>query len=297
MAKKTNTQTQNAIDDEPLVKGDDEEVAADGAEDGDDGDEDEDDKDEEEMKSDLVESDLVKALDDLDDLAKASANGVSPRQAQLASKMAKGGTLTKSEATEMTSFLGDDNDEVAKSHKEEFMSDPKVEQGFEVSEFLDALGANIAKSLDGLRDEMTKSRGDAEARDTTFARTLGAMGAVIVAQGKQIKSLEARLVKSEDNDAREPAQAKGRSAVGQRVNDGAPISKGGQKVAQLTKSMILDSLEGALQKSASEPGRFDGVDFALEISRYESTGMVSKPAMKAVCDMRGLNPADYGING
>ena len=61
-------------------------------------------------KSDLTEATLVKALNEMDTLVKASANGVSPRQANLASKLAKGEQLTKSERAELAQISAGEDD-------------------------------------------------------------------------------------------------------------------------------------------------------------------------------------------
>lgn len=304
------------VDDQPIIKG--MEAGADGEEGGDENEEDEKDDDEDEddeeggaqaKKSDLGEADLVKALNELDGVAQASANGVSPRQAVLAGKLAKGEALNKSENAELSSLLksGDDEEEATelrKSHRESFTEDPQVAQGFEVSEFLDAFGSLMSKSLDSLKGDLRKSSSDAATRDGAFARTLGAIGAVVLGQAKELQALKHKLEKSESGNEQtrtvEAAPARGvdnarRSSVGQRVNDGGgALRKGesGKGGKSLSRVAIADTVDELLRKSeVSEEGSFTGVDWLLESARYESTGILSKPAMLEVCQARGIDPA------
>lgn len=296
MAKRNPT-----IDDEPLIKGEDEseegEAVDEGAvgDEGMDDEEDEDEEDEDAEKSDMTEMDLVKALDEMDNLANASANGISPRQQQLAAKLARGESLTKSERAE----LADSDEPMAKSHKESFVENPNIAQGFEVSEFLDALTSKVTDALDESRAEMSKSFAEVGEFNKALAKSLNAMGALIIAQDKKIRQLEKSLAEGAAPALMrvEAAPAKGAartSAVGQKVNEGMRKSAGAGGTT-LTKSQILDTLDDQIQKSAG--GIVDGVDLVLESSRYETTHLLSPDAMRIVCKARGIDPSAVGLNG
>lgn len=296
MAKRNPT-----IDDEPLIKGEDEseegEAVDEGAvgDEGMDDEEDEDEEDEDAEKSDMTEMDLVKALDEMDNLANASANGISPRQQQLAAKLARGESLTKSERAE----LADSDEPMAKSHKESFVENPNIAQGFEVSEFLDALTSKVTDALDESRAEMSKSFAEVGEFNKALAKSLNAMGALIIAQDKKIRQLEKSLTEGAAPALMrvEAAPAKGAartSAVGQKVNEGMRKSAGAGGTT-LTKSQILDTLDDQIQKSAG--GIVDGVDLVLESSRYETTHLLSPDAMRIVCKARGIDPSAVGLNG
>ena len=304
MAKKHLT-----IDDEPIVKA----MPPMGSDDGDDMDEDMDeddvgdeDMDDEDMdeddaeKSDMTEMDLVKALDEMDNIAAASANGVNPRERALAAKLAGGSPLTKSERVELASF-GDFDDEMAKSHKEQFMETPQIAQGFEVSDFLDAAFSKVAEALDANRAEMSKSFAETGEFNRALAKSLNALGAVVIAQDRKIRQLEKSLAGDVAPMRVEAAPAKGatRTSVGQRVNDSGAIRKSQSQPQgmQLTKGMILDTLDEQIAKSEGQRGVVDGVDLVLEASRYETTQLLSPDAMRLVCKVRGLDPTSLGLNG
>lgn len=302
MAKpKTKPQQAPKLDDAPLFG------KSEGGEFGGDADdEDEDDEDDEDEeaaeKSQILEHDLLKSLDALDTLATAAANGQSPRQAALAAKLAAEGTLTKSESDELRSFLASE-ERLEKSHMEAFVSDPNVQQGFEVSDFLDAFGKKTAEAFDDLRSEIRKSFGEVGEFHAVFAKSMSAVGALIAAQNKRIEQLEG-LVKSgapadvvEDEPA--PARAASRpSAVGTRVSDdGIRKSEGGGggEPLQLSRPQILETLDDIVEKSEGKKGMVDGVDIVNEAARYETTGLLSKSAMRLVCKQRGIDPAQLGI--
>lgn len=297
MAKNKNL----TIDDEPLVKGEDEseEGEAVGGDEGemDDLEDEDEDEDEDAEKSDMTEMDLVKALDAMDDLANASANGITPRQQSLAAKLARGEPLTKSERAELAAT----DEPMAKSHKESFVENPQIAQGFEVSEFLDAALTKVADALDANRTEMNKSFGDLGEFNRALAKSLNALGAVVMAQDKKIRQLEKSLAGEAQPRFVEAAPAKAvtsRTAVGKKVNDGGSIrkSEGGSGAGTtLTKSMILDTLDAEIQKSGN--GVVDGIDLVLESSRYETTQLLSPDALRLVCRARGIDPAAVGLNG
>lgn len=301
MAKKNPT-----IDNEPLIKGEDESeegeaVSEEGEAEADEDDEDGDgidDEEEEQMKSDLTEDTLVKALDDMDNIANASANGVSPREQALAAKLASGTPLTKSERAELAAV----DEPMVKSHKESFVENPQIAQGFEVSEFLDAALTKVAEALDNSREEMTKSFGEVGEFNRALAKSLNALGAVVIAQDKKIRQLEKSLAGEGQPRYVEAAVAKGvtstRSSVGQKVNDSGGMRKSqGSNGVTLTKGMILDTLDDQIAKSDGQRGVVDGVDLVLESSRYETTQLLSPDAMRLVCKARGIDPSTLGLNG
>lgn len=291
-----------AIDDEPLVKAGGAPEEIDDAEDEiDEDDEDDDgvaDEDEDAAKSDLTEDTLVKALDEMDNVANATANGVNPRERELAAKLATGTPLNKSERAELSSFA---DDTLVKSNRETFMDDPKIAQGFEVSDFLDAALTKVAEALDDSRQEMTKSFSEVGEFNRALAKSLNALGAVVIAQDKEIRALKKSLG-GETRTVTEAAPAKGatgRSAVGQRVNDSGAIRKSGngsQPVA-LSRPVILATLDEAIEKSEGKQGIVDGIDLVFESSRYETTHLLSPDAMRLVCKARGIDPASVGLNG
>jgi len=302
MAKRTTTPT---IDDEPIVKADmdSEEGEAEGAaenDEDDDGIDDEDDEiDEDAAKSDLTEDTLVKALDEMDNIANASANGVNPRERELAAKLASGTPLTKSERAEMSSFA-DDTTTLEKSNRETFMENPQIAQGFEVSDFLDAALTKVAEALDNSREEMTKSFSEVGEFNRALAKSLNALGAVVISQDKEIRALKKSLA-GVSTASVEAAPAKGvaRTSVGQKVNDSGAIrkSQGGKgNDVQLTKGVILQTLDELLEKSEGKQGVVDGVDLVLESSRYETTQLLSPDAMRLVCKARGIDPTTLGLN-
>jgi hypothetical protein len=263
------------------ASGEDDEDDEDEDEDEDDEDEDEDDEGAE--KGGIDEIDLLKALDEMDSLVKAQANGVSLRQTTLAAKLAKGEALTKSEKEELATLASDD-DSLEKSTKETLVEDPKVEQGFEVSEFLDALGNKLGESLDANRIEIRKSFAELGEFNRAFAR-------VLASQAGEIRALKAQLAKSETapRSAPQAVAAKGISAVGRKVNDTMNKSEGGG-ASVLSRPQILDTMFD-LFKSDKE----SGVDWTHAISMYESTGMVGKQAMLAVAKKRGIDPTRLGL--
>lgn len=297
MAKKTTTP---AIDDEPIVKAEDDSEEGEAVEAGADDEEmdEEDEEDEDAEKSDLTEATLVKALDEMDSIAIAAANGVDPRERELAAKLGRGEPLTKSERAELAAF----GEQMVKSHKESFVEQPQIAQGFEVSEFLDAALSKVAEALDASRADMTKSFAEVGEFNRALAKSLNALGAVVIAQDKKIRALES-LLKSDGAPAKpEAAPAKGatgRSAVGQKIHDGGAIRKsgsGGDANVNLGPGAILGALDELIEKSEGKAGVVDGVDLVLESTRYESTRALSPEALRLVCKARNIDPTTLGLS-
>jgi len=250
----------------------------------DEGDEDED--EDEGKKSEIDDVDLQKALNEMDNLVKAQANGISLRQAALAGKLAKGEKLSKAETDELIS-LTKSEETLEKSHKEQLVEDPKVEQAFEVSEFLDAFGTKLGETLDANRTEMRKSFAEINEFHKAIAR-------VLVEQAKEIRLLKSQLETDTEvitpvKAAPQAAPAKGVTSVGKRVND-IQKSEGGTSGPKLTPEMILDTMD-ELVKSDRE----SGIDWMHSIAMYEGSHQLKRDAVVAIAKKRGIDPAQLGL--
>jgi hypothetical protein len=324
MAKKKNPFTLG-LDEDPIVKAmaepDSDNMGGEDDEDEDDDDEDEDDEDEDEdededdedgamsaEKSMPSENDLVKAMTDLENASAALESGGSLRQADLAAKLANGETLSKSEASELRSFLDDDTEsnDMRKSHREEFLEDAQIANGVEISGFLDAQVSALTKSLDDLRESISEGNGENRALVGKLAKGMHAIGMSNVALNRRVRQLEALVKSYGEGAAMTPMAAKAATRVGQRFEEnrgiaGQPalIKSNGGNAATLSQtqigSTITDLIKSTAAAGAKGFGVVDGVDLVHEQAKFEQTRQISPNAMRLVMRKNGIDPASVGL--
>lgn len=317
----------NGLDTQPLV-GTDPPAQTDlskafGADADGDGDDDEDgdgddDEDDDMGKSLPSESDLLKAMSALEQTANVVGNGGSLRKSDLAARMAAGEQLSKSEKEELRALLdGEERGDVggydlSKSHRERFVEEPAIEQGLELSPFLDAQNAALCKSLDGLTDALRGMQVEQNTVNAKLAKGLVAIGTALAGMSKRVAQLEG-LNKSLTEQGVQPQPARGATRVGQPFNEnrgfagqqpgGEPMNKSLQadreRAQHLTQKQIGDSLE-ALVKSTEQAGpkgfgQLEGVDLLHATAMFEQTRRVPPSAMRLVLKHNNINPAAVGL--
>ena len=304
------------LDEEPLIKADDDSEEMEGDDEGedDDGEDDDEGEDDGDMgKSMPSMSDLSKSLDALEGIASIASNGGSLRKSELARKVATGEDLSKSEKAEMRRLLDDESDEDAepfeKSHREEWRQDPAIDSAFEASTFLDAQSSAICKSLDAIRDVTVRGNAETNTLVGRLAEGVVATGRIAQAALRKVAQLE-QLVKSMGDEADlQPAAPKARtSRVGQpyagndmqkSMNPQARAAQGKQLLSKdeiaATLTDLVKSTEPAVAAGTGKYGIVDGIDFTREETLFETTKQVTPAAMRVVLKKRGIDPASVGL--
>lgn len=229
--------------------------------------------DEDEEKSDLSPDELRKSLGKLEALA-ADQTPTSRKEALLSKAMRD--ELESGERDELFALMGGGIDpnslpaEVAKS------MDPAENETFskaiDVSDFLSEMHTAVSRALGSVADCVEKSQNRQHEYNVVLAKSVLDMGRTIEAQNELIKAMSARLGVIESQPVRAP-KTKGLAA---------PIEKSfaaPQDQNQLSKSQILDLLEGMMMKS-DEEGRGGiahcGERLDMAIAKYEGSNQISK---------------------
>jgi hypothetical protein len=265
------------------------------------------------------EDDLMKAMDVLVETATGIENGSSVRQQDLAARLASGEELTKSERDEMARHLSADpdlDDDLGKSMRENFADDPAILEGWDMSGYLDAKDAVLAKSLDGIRDALRSSTVENSAIVGRLAKGLHAVGMSNLALRREVTDLT-ELFKSLTGQANaQPAAAKGAtqpSRIGQQFGEagaagaGQPLAKslvtpaggipppndreGQKRYLNDALTELVKSTEPGGVNAAGGFGNINGVDLVFEQAKLENANEVSPAAMQLIAQHRNIAPA------
>ncbi|HUT78267.1 MAG TPA: hypothetical protein VM285_11300, partial [Polyangia bacterium] len=295
---RTQTSFQSALSDDPLVKAYGAPMAGGG---DDDEEEDEDEDDDETMKSLPTEDDLLKSLAALNATGEAVQNGVSLRETDLAARAASG-TLSKSEREELADYLLKSDDDGfsyggSTSHVDQFVANPAITQGMEVSELIEGLVGELCKSLDGVSDTMSRDRSEQETFNGVLAKALSNIGGAVARLQRDVQRIQKSAI-----PASTPQAAVGRTRVGQNAGELAKshAAQGNGEGPILTRAQVLDTMSD-LVKSTIESGDnnnfgvVDGIDFVHETAMFENIGTITPGAMRAVLKSRGIDPTTQGL--
>jgi hypothetical protein len=224
-------------------------------------------------KSMLDVDDLQKSLDKLAEFAK-STDGVS-RKEELLEKASRDELCTE-ERQELFSLLGGEQSEPTATLGEELTKSMDQNQGMQdaldVSVYLNEQHKELKKSLHTMAGELEKS----DARRHEFSLVLAKAVSDI---GSLMKSIDNRLGVIEGQPARAP------KSQGVR-----PLQKsfaGDTPREELTKSQILDGLDGLMAESMQKgmDGRtVDGEDITLATAKFEQTAKVSPSMYKRITE-------------
>jgi hypothetical protein len=237
--------------------------------------------------------DLIKSMADLE----ASANGFggnSDRRAELAQGLSQG-TLSKAEREELRSLIDGPADPpkpegFQKSWQDEFSDDEPGDENYDVQAFLERQAEVIAKSVDGIREEVT-ARGDAQLSfNRALAKSLRGMSEITANQQTLIKSLidqnnelSARLGVVESTPLPRKSRQTPRPTPLVKSQEGEAGAGQG-----LSREEIMDGLNQLMVKSR-ENGFIapchEPVDRAVAL--YETTGKITRGMLQDVAAVLG----------
>jgi hypothetical protein len=229
-------------------------------------------------KSDIAESDLMKALDVLEATA-AGADGPVDRRAELAAKLADG-TIEKAEQQELVQLLGGtaepEGEDLDKSFKELFANDDQLKQDYEISPFIERHSQLIAEGLDFLRTSMEKSSERQSSFNAALAKSFRNIGQTVLEQADLIKSQQTQIrALSERLGVVESTPMPRKSVSGTRAL--AKSFDGGQAGDALSREQILEGMERLMQKSRNNNFMAPcGEPLERAVALYETTGHISK---------------------
>jgi hypothetical protein len=232
-------------------------------------------KDKKDEKENMNESDLEKSLSKLSEFA-ASGDGVTRKQELLTKAMET--DLEKSEQEELFGLMGGESKSAeSESHSEtitkSLTSNPAVQQGLDVSDYLREANAELCKSLTQLASYQEQS----DARQHEFNIVLAR---AITDTGEMVKAMSERLGVIARQPAHAPKSKVAPSQVMQKSFGGeAPASE------HLSKSQVLDALDAMHQESLEKgmDGRAaSGEQILNAIAKYENTNMLSKSMLAEV---------------
>ena len=225
---------------------------------------------------DLTGDDLQKSLDKLEEFAKADDKP--SRKDELLARASKA-NLTKSENEELFQLLGNGEDQLAKGDNEiskALTDNEPLQKSMDVSSYLQENHDAMVKSLDAVGEAIQKS----DARRHEFALL---QAKAIVDIGNLVKSMSETLDAVVNQPVAGPKSAGVRPGTKPLQKSFAGTQSGGEEV--LSKSMILDSLDGLMAKSMADGqgGRTPmGEDINLAIAKFETTSQISPSMLEAV---------------
>jgi len=230
----------------------------------------------------ITGSDLQKSLDQLEEM---THNQDTPsRKDELLSKASEG-TLEKSEREELFEILGGAPDFSAEAEDgpgdnivKSMESNEELAGALDVSDYLREHHTELVKSLHAVGEEIAKSDNRRMEFDLVMAKAVHDIGTMV-------KSMSEAMDGFLGQPARAP-KSKGIQGAGHLEKSFAGQAPEGDR---LTKSMVLDALDGLMEKSMANGGEgrlSNGEDIAVAVSKYEQTSMISKPMLAAVHEWR-----------
>jgi len=232
---------------------------------------------------DLTADDLQKSLDKLEEFAKMG--DTRSRKDELLARAAAG-NLAKSENEELFQLLGGGEAQPVKKDDgitKSLTDNEPLQKSMDVSSYLQENHEAMVKSLDAVGDAIQKS----DARRHEFALI---QAKAILDIGNLVKSMSETLDAVVEQPVSGPKSAGVRPGTKPLQKSFAGTAPGGEEV--LTKSMILDSLDGLMVKSMTEGqgGRtMAGEDINLAIAKFETTSQISPSMMEQVKSWRANN--------
>jgi len=232
---------------------------------------------------DLTGDDLQKSLDKLEEFAKAG--DTISRKDELLSR-ASTGDLTKSENEELFQLLGGGEVQPVKEDNgitKSLTDNEPLRKSMDVSSYLQENHDAMVKSLDTVGEAIQKS----DSRRHEFALI---QAKAILDIGNLVKSMSETLDAVVNQPVSGPKSAGVRPGTKPLQKSFAGTSPAGEEA--LSKSMILDSLDGLMNKSMSEGqgGRtMAGEDINLAIAKFETTSQISPSMMESVKTWRANN--------
>lgn len=266
-------------------------------------------------ESDVDADSLIKSLETLEAIAQgASAPTVEERKLALLGKLGEG-SLSKSEMQELSDLMkgldddsenaesdedalsksesqsdndgdqdmADDSDEMEKSFQNRWGQDQDLQEGYEVSSFLERHSQLTAAALDEVQNTLSKSldaqRNRAQQFNTQLAKSLRGMAELAQRQETLIKSLTDRLETVENT----PLPRKGVSNVSTLQKSMSGEVGGDQS---LGRNEILNTLEDMAMKSDVAPC---GEPLMRAVAMYENSGQLTKSLYSDVLNYRREN--------
>lgn len=249
-------------------------------EDEDEGEDEGEDEEEEEKakKSFSSRDDLMKSLDMLEAAALTGEN--IDRRFELAEAFAKG-NLNDDQREEFIQLLGveePEDEDTEKSFAESFSNDDQLAQDYEISPFIERQSQLVAEALDSMSGQISKSQDQQENFNHALAKSMQAVGRVIMDQHDLIKSqletienLQERLSSLEN----QPLPQRGVSGNYRQIKK----SFDGQTPQNvLTPQQINAGFDLLLQKSngGSMPLAPCGELLTHAVAAYETSGRLSQ---------------------
>jgi surface antigen len=259
------------------------------------------DEDDDAEKGGIDADDLIKSLETLEAVAQGSTvPAPADRREVLGQKLAEG-TLSKSERQELAGLLAKADDTAAEdpleksgdgnaedSFQEQFAADPSLQEGYEVSTFLERHSQMTAAALDQVQDRLAKSlemtRDRASAFNTQLAKSLLGMAKLAQRQESLIKSLTDRLASVENTPLPRKGVSTSRGQVLQKSMDGEVGA--GSATDELSRVDVMDTLE-QMAKSMHQTPSGHRVDFAM--ATVEQTGQIPRSLLDDVVSFRRKN--------
>jgi hypothetical protein len=231
---------------------------------------------------------LIKSLETLEAIAQgATVPAPADRRAELAKGLEEG-TLSTDEMRELGSLmkagLGEETEELVKaeveaepeiedlekSYQDQFGEDNQLQEGYDVSPFLERHSQLTAAALDQVQGTLTKSLDShvdrTQAFNTQLAKSLNGMAQLAGRQEKMIKSLQDRLETVENTPL--PRKGVGNVRALQKSIDGEVGGSEGP-----TRQDILNALEQMAMKSDAAPC---GEPLMPAVALFENSGQLTK---------------------
>ncbi len=232
-------------------------------------------------KGEVTVDDFQKSLDELE----AAAGGGTPenRKDELLAK-AMTEDLNQEEQDFLFKALGgevpvDDNPQIVDDLTKSFTDNEPIQKALDVSEYLEAQHGATVDALTALGSILEKSETRQHNYNIILAKAVHQTGELLKAVSQRMGIIE-----------RQPAHAPRSRGVGQPAAGNAiEKSFAGDPPAdeQMSKSEILDAMEGMMQKS--DPNGSDASQILLATAKYEQTNQLSKAMYGKIMEFRQQN--------
>lgn len=261
----------------------------DGDEGGDEGEDEGDEEETDKAKKSVDQDDLIKALGLLEDVASGNS-GTPDRRAELAKSFADG-TLSDEQRQEFLSLLQPEEQPEPEDFAKSFAEDQQLAADYDVSAFLETIGTKVATALQGVTDQLQKSRENQGQFNSALAKSMVGMGRLVVEQGSLIKSQQqviGELGRRLGHVEQQPMPRKSAPSTTTAQTLKKSFEGGGQGDS-LSRQDILKGLNSLFLKSQANGYRSkSGEDLALAITKYEGPTMeISKSLLREVAEELG----------